>query len=416
MSTLYLEHFGFARDPFNVTPDPSLLYESLAHKEALAQLVYGVQARKGFVVLTGEVGTGKTTLVHALLNQLKGNAQSAFIFNRIDDSEDLLRYVCEDFGLLDSQQGQRKNHDYVTLLNRFLLECYRKGENCALIIDEAQNLTPEVLESIRMLSNFETAQDKLLQILLVGQPELATRLNSPGLRQLKQRVAMRYHLRPLSLSESKQYIAARVQRAGGSPSIFAEKVLESIFFYSSGVPRLINILCDNSLLTTYALGKREVEAGAVREVATDLQLERRTLVPEQASSVLRVPAETHSERSRGTNGTDGQKGSGASLAVQGVPEERSTASSESRRTPDVVPQNFLNRVAVAFTDAVGPMGPIVMRDQIAQLGESMVTFPRTRLDELFKLMTGEILAESLKAGFQRKVSNEIHSLHGTQVR
>ena len=197
---LYQTHFGLSQAPFNITPDPSFLYLSASHREGLAQLSYGIRAKKGFVVLTGEVGTGKTTLIHALLNELNGSAQTALIFSTIVSPADLLRSVCEEFGLVDSKRPLQDIHDYLVSLNEFLLESYRKGENCALIIDEAQNLSAEVLESIRLLSNFETSKDKLLQILLVGQPELAVRLNSPELRQLKQRVMLRHHLRVLSLA------------------------------------------------------------------------------------------------------------------------------------------------------------------------------------------------------------------------
>ncbi|HSF58985.1 MAG TPA: AAA family ATPase, partial [Candidatus Binatia bacterium] len=178
---LYQTHFGLSQAPFNITPDPSFLYLSASHREGLAQLSYGIRARKGFVVLTGEVGTGKTTLIHALLNDLNGSAQTALIFSTIVSPVDLLRSVCEEFGLIEPKRPLQDIHDYLVSLNEFLLESYRKGENCALIIDESQNLSAEVLESIRLLSNFETSKDKLLQILLVGQPELAVRLNSPEL-------------------------------------------------------------------------------------------------------------------------------------------------------------------------------------------------------------------------------------------
>ena len=269
---MYQKHFGLTRLPFNVTPDPSFLYLSRGHREALAQLVYGIQARKGFVVLTGEVGTGKTTLIHALLQELNGNTQTALIFNTILNQSDLLRTLCEDYGLLTADDARRDIHDYLTMLNRFFLESYRKGDNCAVIIDEAQNLSAEVLESVRLLSNFETSRDKLLQILMVGQPELGTRLNSPDLRQLKQRVALRHHLRPLSLAECSEYVARRLEIAGGTPEVFTPRALEMVFRYAGGTPRLVNILCDNGLVTAYALDKKRVEDTMIREVAEDLNL------------------------------------------------------------------------------------------------------------------------------------------------
>src|SRR6267142_4871000 len=245
---LYQTHFGLREAPFNITPDPSFLYLSASHREGLAQLSYGIRARKGFVVLTGEVGTGKTTRIHALLNYLNGSDHTALIFSAIASPADLLRTVCEEFGLIEAKRHLQEIHDYLVSLNEFLLESYRKGENCALIIDESQNLSAEVLESIRLLSNFETPKDKLLQILLVGQPELNERLNTPQLRQLKQRVTLRHHLRPLSLSECQEYIANRLKQAGGNQGVFTPKAIESVHQYSGGIPRLINVICDNTMI------------------------------------------------------------------------------------------------------------------------------------------------------------------------
>ncbi|MBI4528315.1 MAG: AAA family ATPase [Deltaproteobacteria bacterium] len=272
MESIYRSYFGLQRDPFNVTPDSDFLYLSSSHREALANLVYGIKARKGFVVLTGEVGAGKTTLIHALLEELNGNTRTALIFNTILGPKEFLRYVCDDFGLTPAERGSLDVYDYLVLLNRFLLESYERGCNVALIVDEAQNLSAEVLESIRLLSNFETAKDKLLQIFLVGQPELGTRLNSPELRQLKQRIMLRHHLQPLTLAECKEYVAKRLEVAGGTPIIFTSNALETIYLYSAGTPRLINILCDNGMLTAYASGKKTVNDILIREVAADLNI------------------------------------------------------------------------------------------------------------------------------------------------
>jgi general secretion pathway protein A len=272
MDALYQEYLGFKEAPFNISPDPSFLYLSASHREALAQLSYGVRGRKGFIVLTGEVGTGKTTLIRALFNDLGSSTHTALIFNTIISPKDLMRYLCEEFGLVDIRQSTREIHDYVVLLNEFLLEVYQSGENCALIIDEAQNLSAEVLESVRLLSNFETSKDKLLQILLVGQPELSDRLNSTELRQLKQRVTLRYRLRNLTLAETSEYIDNRLQLAGGRSAIFTQKAVELMFVYSRGLPRIINVLSDNGLLTAYALGRHDVDAPIIREVAEDLNL------------------------------------------------------------------------------------------------------------------------------------------------
>lgn len=196
MFPIYRDHFGLTQEPFNLTPDPTFLYPSASHREALAQLIYGINARKGFVVLTGEVGTGKTTLIHALMQELNGNVRTALVFNIIENPTDLLRYLCGELGLTTPQTNKKETRDYLAILNDFLLKTYRDGGNVSLIIDEAQNLSTEVLESIRLLSNFETSREKLIQILMVGQPELSQRLNAPQLRQLKQRVVLRYQLKP----------------------------------------------------------------------------------------------------------------------------------------------------------------------------------------------------------------------------
>ncbi len=272
MDHLYREYFGLTQTPFGITPDPFFLYLSASHREALAQLSYGIKARKGFVILTGEVGTGKTTLIHSLLRDLGDDTQTALIFSTIMNPLDLLRYICEEFQLIEPRQPSTEIHDYLVVLNEFLLQKYRNGENCALIIDEAQNLSPEVLESIRLLSNFETSKDKLLQIVLVGQPELAIRLNSQELRQLKQRITLRHQLHVLSLSECREYVSNRLRIAGGDPAIFTQAALESLYRYSGGIPRLINVLGDNALLTSFAMERKHVDDFIIREVAEDLSL------------------------------------------------------------------------------------------------------------------------------------------------
>lgn len=272
MEALYQQYFGLREAPFNISPDPDFLYLSSSHREGLAQISYGINGKKGFIVLTGEVGTGKTTLIRSLLNELGTSTHTALIFNTVVSPKDLMRYICEDFGITGPKQPTHEIHDYVVSLNEFLLDKYQLGENCALIIDEAQNLSPEVLESIRLLSNFETSKDKLLQILLVGQPELAERLNSPELRQLKQRVTLRYRLRNLSLNEAGEYIGNRLKIAGGDPAVFTFKAVEAIYVYSGGIPRVINVLCDNGLLTAFALGRKVVDTSIIREVAEDLNL------------------------------------------------------------------------------------------------------------------------------------------------
>jgi general secretion pathway protein A len=275
MSTLpiYGEYFGLTSQPFSVSPDPTFLYASPSHKEGLAQLTYGIQARRGFVVLTGEVGTGKTTLIRSLLQQLSNDhIRIAFIFTLIPNIRDLLRTVCEEFGLVAPKDAAKDLHDYLALINEFLLASYKANVGVAVILDEAQNLSREVLEGVRLLSNFETSEDKLLQVLLVGQPELDARLNEPELRQLKQRIALRWHLSPLNLAECEEYIARRLAVAGGRGVIFPVETIRAVYAYSGGIPRLINVICDNGMLTAYALDQRSIGVAVIKEVARDLNL------------------------------------------------------------------------------------------------------------------------------------------------
>ena len=407
---LYQTHFGLSQAPFNITPDPSFLYLSASHREGLAQLSYGIRARKGFVVLTGEVGTGKTTLIHALLNDLNGSAQTALIFSTIVSPADLLRSVCEEFGLVEPKRPLQDIHDYLVSLNGFLLESYRKGENCALIIDESQNLSAEVLESIRLLSNFETSKDKLLQILLVGQPELAVRLNSPELRQLKQRVMLRHHLRALSLQECCEYVSNRLKVAGGDRQIFTPNALESIHTYSGGIPRIMNVLCDNALLTGYALGRKEIDTGIIREVAEDLSI---TTNPEARIRPIRQVVNN-------TNGNSLAQGFSVASAEarSGIArlEPKPTAVKQVPKNPPsiaFVPASFLNVLVAALTDAMGPMSKIVLREQIKSLGESSERFPHTKVEMLLESVSREILDEGMRARFRHQMLEQIRILQAS---
>jgi general secretion pathway protein A len=268
---MYETFYGLKENPFNVTPDPRFMYLGENHREALAQLLYGVKERKGFIVFTGEIGTGKTTVIHYLLDSLDGNSEvrSALLFNPKLSVDDFIQYILKDLGV--RIQGQSKG-DYLHNLHRYLLNAYGKDKNVVLIVDEAQALNPELLEEIRLLSNLETSKAKLLQIVLVGQPELHDTLSKPQFRQIKQRINLRYRLRPLSEKETREYIEKRLRIAGAEEPIFSEKALKEIFRRSGGIPRLINILCDNSLLNGYALDQKPVDEKSVREAARDLNL------------------------------------------------------------------------------------------------------------------------------------------------
>jgi general secretion pathway protein A len=260
---MYRNFYHLKERPFEITPDPDFLFLSESHREALAHLVYSARERKGFTVITGEVGTGKTTLVQTFLGQLNGKVKTAYIFNPKLTSIDFLRYICEDFGLKEEKHSKGQ---YIAQLHNFLLDHYSRDEQVILIIDEAHCLPPALLEEIRLLTNLETPKSKLLQVILVGQPELDSTLNSYSFRQLKQRVSLRYKLQPLSREETQKYIENRLTKAGAvDPQIFTPKALQQIYTYSRGIPRLINTISDHALLIGYSEHKRIIGPRLIKE-------------------------------------------------------------------------------------------------------------------------------------------------------
>jgi general secretion pathway protein A len=277
---MYLDFYGLKEKPFNATPDPKFLYLTPGHREALAQLVYGVQEHKGFIVLTGEVGTGKTTLLQTLLQKLDATTAVAFVFNSTLPFADMLEYILEDYGV---SKGGETAAQRLMALNHFLIERRRSGQNTVLIIDEAQNLDAPTLEQIRLLSNFETPTDKLLQILLVGQPELKDRLQLPQLRQLKQRISLRCAIPPMTPEETRDYIRTRLRIAGARDlNLFAEPAVRRIAEYAAGIPRVVNVVCDHALLIGYADQTRQVGRAIVERAIKyleDGELPSRQAVP-----------------------------------------------------------------------------------------------------------------------------------------
>jgi general secretion pathway protein A len=271
---MYNEFFGLKESAFNVSPDPRYFFLTPVMREALAGLAYGVQRRKGIILLTGEVGTGKTTLLNQLLDWLRQNhAATAFVFNTRLNVEDLFNYILTDFGI---SCASRAKSDMLIRLNTWLLDRYVAGEPepAVLIVDEAQNLSLELLEEIRLLTNLETSSEKLLQIVLSGQPELEWKLKDPKLRQLRQRITLRYRTSQLSLSETLSYIEERLRIAGakGEP-IFPPETIESIHEYSRGVPRVINVLCEHALINAFAGREKRVSVDLIHEVAREFELD-----------------------------------------------------------------------------------------------------------------------------------------------
>lgn len=282
---MYKQFFGLARNPFEISPDPFFYHPTPRHNEALANLHYGVGRRKGFIVITGEVGTGKTLLVRCLLAELrKNNIAFGYVFNPLLPVVEFFQYIMADLGL---PYSGRSKAEMLLELNRFLIQRHARGLITALVVDEAQALRPELLEEIRLLTNLETSQQKLLQIVLMGQPELEMVLDSPELRQLKQRVALRCQLQPLDEQQTRAYVLSRLERAGApaEPPIFSDEALSKLFEYSRGIPRIINNLCENSMVNAFAREQRPVPGEMITDVAADFRLISPALPEEVSASV-----------------------------------------------------------------------------------------------------------------------------------
>src|SRR5947208_1705332 len=278
---MHEEYYGFSEKPFSLTPDPKYLYKSESHANAFDLLQYAIRRREGFVVVTGDIGTGKTTLCRAILEQLDRKTFTALVLNPFISEEDLLRLVLQDFGVVSREEIKRgrligvSKQELIDTLNEFLLSLLPLGAGALLIIDEAQNLPRQVLEQIRVLSNLETNKEKLLQIVLVGQLNLKELLRSPELRQLDQRVSIRYELKPLTQDETSAYVQHRLSVAGGGAAVsFAAKSLTRLHRYTAGIPRLINLLCDRALLSAYSAHTNRIAPDYVDSAAESLELQR----------------------------------------------------------------------------------------------------------------------------------------------
>jgi len=267
---MYTSFFGLGEKPFAITPDPRYLFMSERHAEALAHLLYGITEAGGFIQLTGEVGTGKTTIVRSLLERMPGHADVAVILNPQLTPVEFVLTICEELGIFMRDEDVTSIKDLVDLLNRRLLDAHSKGRRIVVIVDEAQNLTPATLEQVRLLTNLETASKKLLQIILIGQPELRELLDRVELRQLAQRITGRYHLAPLSRTETASYVNHRLKVAGAAGEIFSGAALREVHRLSGGVPRIINVICDRALLGAFTQEQHRIGPGMIREAASEV--------------------------------------------------------------------------------------------------------------------------------------------------
>lgn len=267
---MYTSFFGLGEKPFAITPDPRYLFMSERHAEALAHLLYGITEAGGFIQLTGEVGTGKTTIVRSLLERMPGHADVAVILNPQLTPVEFVLTICEELGIFMRDEDASSIKDLVDLLNRRLLDAHAKGRRIVVIVDEAQNLTPATLEQVRLLTNLETASQKLLQIILIGQPELREVLDRVELRQLAQRITGRYHLAPLSRNETAAYVNHRLKVAGANGEIFSAAALREVHRVSNGIPRVINVICDRALLGAFTQEQHRIGPGMIREAASEV--------------------------------------------------------------------------------------------------------------------------------------------------
>lgn len=278
---MYEKFYGFSEKPFNTTPDSRFFFPSSKHTEALNSLIYAINERKGFVVITGEIGAGKTTVIRTLLNKLEPNTKTAIITNTHLTQKELIAQVLEELEVEHSSGGKQK---LLSQLNSYLISQLNQDINVVLIIDEAQNLTPKVLEEVRMLSNLETEKEKLIQIILIGQPQLKQKLENPKLEQFKQRIAVYYHIPSLSREETWGYILHRLNLVSSNGiNIFSPKAVDTIYAYSRGIPRLINLVCDSALLSGYACDTREITEQTIYEAIKERDIDN---IPDEPAVIL----------------------------------------------------------------------------------------------------------------------------------
>ena len=378
-------HFGFRETPFGVTPDPRFFYSNPVYVKALAALVYGIKAKKGFMLLTGEVGTGKTILLRKLMRNLEANVQFVFVSASHLTSHALVELMVQDLGLASKEKpGSEMIHE----VHGYLLQQLKNGHTVALLIDEAQNLSDAALESLCDLSNLETDNEKLLQIVLVGQPELETKLSKPSMRRIKQRIAIQHRLCALqTMDEVEHYIRHRLHVAGyDGPEIFTKEALEAIWLYSAGTPRLVNIICDNSLALACEAANKKASAYMVMKAASGFQLERGAEVPEIGAPEIAVAPAAGINPETETNETEVKMGDRDEAPAVSLRAPEPVAVSPTEAKPPAVSPEFFDHRTHAAAEATTPMTSLVSDDQITARGESRDTFQRKKLGELTALV------------------------------
>ena len=407
--TLVESHFGFRGMPFGVAPDPYFFFRNACYAEGLDILTEGINAKKGLLLVTGEVGTGKTILLRKLMRHLEASTRFVFVSTSHVNSVGLIQLIVEDLGL---PAGGKTPFELAQALKEYVLQQNRAAKNVALLIDEAQKLTDGALESLCDLSNLETEQEKLLQILLAGQPELITKLRQPALQRIKQRIAIHHQTRRLSLAtDVEHYIGHRLSAAGyEGPEIFNQKALEAIWLYSAGTPRLINTLCDNALAMASRAGRKRVSGYVIVKVAAKLMLERPTEgringasnngngIPIPAPGDVAVPTSQASPQAAGISRTLINPRSNRVAVPLSEPKERTVAS------------QFFDFMARAAAEGIGPMAKLIINDQIADLGESRDSFPQKKLGDLIERVSREIFNDTMRALFLDKMAQAVSAL------
>jgi general secretion pathway protein A len=413
--SMFESHFGFKEVPFGVTPDPRFFYGHPLYLEGLAALVHGIEARKGFMLVTGEVGTGKTILLRRLMRQLEARVQFVFVSNSHLTSFGLTEMIVQNLGINTKEQSRL---EMIQELNNHLIGQLKLGRTVALLVDEAQKLSDEALEGLCDLSNLETEEEKLLQIVLVGQPEIATKLNKSSLRRIKQRIALHHRLHSLPTpSEVEHYIRHRLQIVGyEGPEIFTREAVEALWQYSGGTPRLINVLCDNALALACVAAKKKVSPYMIMKAAGGLLLEQGTEAPAKMVSAdvgmlrMKTPAPRLTpKRAEADGGEINGNGWTETPTIPMRQSDRVRLSQFATRGP-AVSLHFFDRMTRAATEAMGPMANRILGDQISALGESRHAFPQAKLAELILRVSGEILNETMRARFQKTMISEIATL------